>query len=44
MCSGARNPARVASALGRPVLATPGPVKSAQSPGCHQLIQGGTAP
>lgn len=40
---GARHAARVASALGRPVLAVPGPVSSAASAGCHQLIQDGAA-
>lgn len=43
MRNGARNVARWAAALGRPVLALPGPVTSAASTGCHQLIQDGTA-
>ncbi|MDQ1737005.1 MAG: processing protein [Pseudonocardiales bacterium] len=37
--SGALNSARYARDLGRPVLAVPGPVTSAMSTGCHQLIQ-----
>ncbi|WP_284740281.1 DNA-processing protein DprA [Amycolatopsis sp. RTGN1] len=41
--SAARHAARTAAALGRPVLAVPGPVTSAASAGCHQLIQDGTA-
>lgn len=41
--SGARHAALVAAGLGRPVLAVPGPVSSAVSAGCHQLIQDGTA-
>jgi DNA processing protein len=41
--SAARNVARTAAALGRPVLAVPGPVTSAASAACHQLIQDGTA-
>jgi DNA processing protein len=41
--SGARHTARLAKKLGRPVLALPGPVSSAASAGCHQLIQDGTA-
>ncbi|MEV6644357.1 DNA-processing protein DprA [Amycolatopsis sp. NPDC051371] len=41
--SGARTTAHTAAALGRPVLAVPGPVDSVQSTGCHQLIQNGTA-
>ncbi len=41
--SGARHTARLAKKLGRPVLAVPGPVSSATSAGCHQLIQDGTA-
>lgn len=41
--SGARHAAYLAAALGRPVLAVPGPVSSATSAGCHQLIQDGTA-
>jgi DNA processing protein len=41
--SGARHAARLADKLGRPVLALTGPVSSAASAGCHQLIQDGTA-
>ncbi|MFB9686124.1 DNA-processing protein DprA [Amycolatopsis plumensis] len=41
--SGARHTARLAYTLSRPVLAVPGPVSSATSAGCHQLIQDGTA-
>ncbi|MFJ1767986.1 DNA-processing protein DprA [Amycolatopsis sp. NPDC088138] len=41
--SGARHAARLAAELGRPVLATPGPLSSAVSAGCHELIQDGTA-
>ncbi|HZR48411.1 MAG TPA: DNA-processing protein DprA [Streptosporangiaceae bacterium] len=37
--SGALNTARHAAGLGRPVMAIPGPVTSAQSAGCHQLIR-----
>jgi DNA processing protein len=37
--SGTLNTARHARQLGRPVLAVPGPVTSAQSAGCHQLIR-----
>jgi DNA processing protein len=41
--SGARHAAHLAAALGRPVLAVPGPLSSAPSAGCHQLIHDGTA-
>lgn len=41
--SGALNAARVTTALGRPVLAVPGPLTSGMSAGAHQLIQDGTA-
>jgi DNA processing protein len=41
--SGALNAARQARELGRPVMAVPGPVTSAQSAGCHQLIRDGHA-
>ena len=37
--SGALTAARYARNLGRPVMAVPGPVTSAQSAGCHQLIR-----
>lgn len=38
--SGALTVARHAAGLGRPLLAVPGPVTSAQSEGCHILIRG----
>ncbi|MDG3010999.1 DNA-protecting protein DprA [Rhodococcus sp. D2-41] len=41
--SGARNTARWARALGRPVLAVPGPVTAATSRGCHRMIREGEA-
>ena len=41
--SGARNTAATAVALGKTVLAVPGPITSAMSVGCHDLIQAGTA-
>ncbi|GLW94511.1 DNA-processing protein DprA [Actinokineospora globicatena] len=41
--SGARNTASSAAALGKPVLAIPGPVSSPMSQGCHDLIRAGTA-
>lgn len=37
--SGALNTAKHARELNRPVMAVPGPVTSAQSAGCHQLIR-----
>lgn len=37
--SGALNTARHAAELNRPVMAVPGPVTSAQSAGCHDLIR-----
>lgn len=37
--SGARNTASNAGALGRVVMAVPGPVTSAQSVGCHELLR-----
>ena len=37
--SGARNTAAFAGALGKPVMAVPGPVSSAMSVGCHALIR-----
>jgi DNA processing protein len=42
--SGALNTARHAAELGRPLMAVPGPVTSAQSAGCHLIIRdlGGT--
>lgn len=41
--SGATNTARRTSELGAPVLAVPGPVTSALSVGCHNLIRAGVA-
>ncbi len=41
--SGARNTAMWARRLGRPALAVPGPVTSALSTGCHQMIRDGQA-
>ena len=41
LASGALITARHARELGRPVMAVPGPVTSAQSAGCHQLIRDG---
>ncbi|MFC5289369.1 DNA-processing protein DprA [Actinokineospora guangxiensis] len=41
--SGSRNTASSAGALGKRVLAVPGPVTSAQSVGCHALLRTGTA-
>lgn len=41
--SGARNIATTAAALGKIVLAVPGPITSAVSVGCHDLIRTGTA-
>ncbi len=37
--SGALNTARHAAELGRPLMAVPGPVTSAQSAGCHKIIR-----
>jgi DNA processing protein len=37
--SGALNTARHAAELGKPLMAVPGPVTSAQSAGCHRLIR-----
>jgi DNA processing protein len=37
--SGALNTARHAANLGRPLMAVPGPVTSAQSAGCHRIIR-----
>lgn len=39
--SGAQRTAADAAALGRPVMAVPGPVTSGRSAGCHRLIQDG---
>lgn len=41
--SGARNTASWSRALGRPVMAVPGPVTSASSTGCHRMIREGEA-
>ncbi|MCT2584716.1 DNA-processing protein DprA [Actinophytocola gossypii] len=41
--SGARNTATTAAALGKVVLAVPGPITSAQSAGCHDLLRTGGA-
>lgn len=38
--SGAINTAHHSAALGRPVMAVPGPVTSAMSVGCHRLLSG----
>ncbi|HEY6312629.1 MAG TPA: DNA-processing protein DprA [Streptosporangiaceae bacterium] len=37
--SGALNTARYAANLGRPLMAVPGPVTSAQSAGCHRIMR-----
>lgn len=37
--SGARNTARIANQLGKPVMAVPGPITSRTSAGCHELIR-----
>ncbi|APU13847.1 MULTISPECIES: DNA-processing protein DprA [Actinoalloteichus] len=41
--SGARNTAGIAGGLGRVVMAVPGPVTSALSAGCHELLRDGEA-
>lgn len=41
--SGAVNSAHRAAALGRPVMAMPGPVSSTASHGCHELVKAGVA-
>lgn len=41
--SGALNTARTAATLGQPVGAVPGPVTSALSAGCHELVRDGRA-
>jgi DNA processing protein len=41
--SGALNTARTAAELGRPVGAVPGPVTSASSAGCHEIVRDGRA-
>jgi DNA processing protein len=41
--SGAKNTAAAAEALGRVVMAVPGPVTSAKSVGCHELLRSNVA-
>ncbi len=41
--SGARNTAASATALGKELMAVPGPITSVMSAGCHELIRTGTA-
>jgi DNA processing protein len=41
--SGSRNTAATAAALGRLVMAVPGPITSAMSIGCHELLRTGEA-
>ncbi|GAA2779852.1 DNA-processing protein DprA [Saccharopolyspora taberi] len=41
--SGASNTANTADALGRPVMAVPGPVTSKASVGCHEMVRGAKA-
>lgn len=41
--SGARNTAGFATALGKELMAVPGPITSVMSAGCHELIRTGTA-
>lgn len=41
--SGASNTANTADALGRPVMAVPGPITSRMSLGCHELVRSGKA-
>jgi DNA processing protein len=41
--SGSRNTAATAQALGRIVMAVPGPVTSAMSVGCHEMLRSGEA-
>ncbi|MFL6144535.1 MAG: DNA-processing protein DprA [Labedaea sp.] len=41
--SGARNTAGSAAALGRELMAVPGPITSAMSIGCHELLRSGLA-
>ena len=41
--SGARNTAGFATALGKELMAVPGPVTSVMSTGCHDLIRSGSA-
>lgn len=41
--SGAKNTAATTSALGRVLMAVPGPITSASSVGCHELLRSGEA-
>ncbi|GAA5120526.1 DNA-processing protein DprA [Haloechinothrix salitolerans] len=41
--SGARNTAGTAAALGKAVMAVPGPITSRTSSGCHEMLRSGTA-
>jgi DNA processing protein len=41
--SGARNTAASAAALGKELMAVPGPITSAMSAGCHELLRSGAA-
>ncbi|WP_229905268.1 DNA-processing protein DprA [Lentzea cavernae] len=41
--SGAKNTAAITQALGRPLMVVPGPVTSASSVGCHELLRDGRA-
>ncbi|WP_285645892.1 DNA-processing protein DprA [Lentzea sp. NBRC 102530] len=41
--SGAKNTAAITLALGRPLMVVPGPVTSASSAGCHELLRDGRA-
>ncbi|WP_439664529.1 DNA-processing protein DprA [Lentzea sp. HUAS TT2] len=41
--SGAKNTAAITLALGRPLMVVPGPVTSASSVGCHELLRDGRA-
>ncbi|HUQ56270.1 DNA-processing protein DprA [Lentzea sp.] len=41
--SGAKNTAAITLALGRPLMVVPGPVTSASSAGCHELLRDGQA-
>ncbi|OLR91533.1 DNA-processing protein DprA [Actinokineospora bangkokensis] len=41
--SGARNTATTTAQLGKPLCVVPGPITSAKSQGCHELLRGRTA-
>ncbi|HET9144030.1 DNA-processing protein DprA, partial [Actinophytocola sp.] len=41
--SGSRNTATAAAALGKELMVVPGPITSAVSAGCHELLRSGTA-